>query len=456
MPSMLQWPNIPLVADGQVAGATMLQSLTRATNYLAGEYHGGYSAEWCRPRDASTTSYSTKLYFRSQYRKGQAAYWLSVSSVNAGQGYSIEFSYYGDDDAWHVPTGGTVSSSGPQAMLTGTFDLSSEAQMTERRVYRWRMRAKMTNSGQSASLRLWRWVERYATVDGWQGPSVFTATTSSAAEVNLLRGDLNALYQYRCGGAVSLLACEPKLSLTTDMETYQRTAFRYRHDTCKLAIRGNAGWFWQVALTDTAGTREVIWSSGQETTPNGLGNYGWVSQDLTLSALVSSITLTPGAVYRLDVDVKRPDSVYGSVEGLMVSFASDGSNDGSWATPREWQPLDTVLGPTNMNAYVTDLSLLYSGGPMALWGESPMVIETDTGLLIEASMYTGVHRRRFLIYEEDDQPTLTYGPTLQYTYQLPGEAGVHSFDMTSIDILPGTPFCVSGVDYALESDLPHE
>jgi len=142
------------------------------------------------------------------------------------------------------------------------------------------------------------------------------------------------------------------------------------------------------------------------------------------------------------------------VYGGMIIRTSKGTPNGAWVTPNQWAHLDDDVGPTKLNAYWTDLTLLYSGAEV-LHGCTPVLCHLHTGSSSNRSLH-GIRRKRWLHYrclDPDDAPTLYYGINHGQSRTLSAGSDWVMYDLEQIADLPyGETYWLSRTLTAFEAD----
>jgi len=212
---------------------------------------------------------------------------------------------------------------------------------------------------------------------------------------------------------------------------------------------------------DTAGNVADVYESGDLGTTGGVEEQvqeiDLTSGDAAAALAAAGITLTVGNLYRCAIRMKRTDEgdyeVLDMYGGMMIR-TSQGTPDGLWVMPKLWTHLDTDVGPTNLNAYWTDLTLLYSGGE-ELFGDTPVLCYPPTAGTWGRALH-GIHRKRWLHYrclDSDDAPRLYYGTNHTNSQTLTAGSGWQTYDLEQIAGLPyGATYWLSRTLVAFEAD----
>ena len=456
MPTQPRFPNIPEVENGQVLGATYLNSLAQGCEYLLGISHASYSlshvmAWWQRYE----TSWGDMAANYQLYHAGPTVFFaFRAGSTSPGKTWHIRLCYYGNNSTWN--TVAEWDGTGSSEYRTGTLDLSAGS-LTVGKIYNWKFEGRTESTNYYTQLQVWLLSTR-PTLTGWTAPPSISAGQSSATPLNTWRGDLMALNS-QLSGATNVVGCgvegwEMKHSQGTWHE-YERWAYRYRPNGLMVGLQGKimtATWNWRVRFTATSGQAAIIYTS-----PNipSTYDYQYYSTDIDLTsgdaatALASAgITLTLGSVYSVSIEVKRNSDDHALyVQYPLCVRTSNGVAGGSWVNNKLWSHKDRDVGPTQLNKIRADLLELYSGAEQ-LWGDSYACY--DWGSLPGAV----VHLKRYLVYRcsSGETPSLLYGTGFGYEYGLPTGTGWMSFDLSTIDIAWGMVYIVSNPASAFEMD----
>ncbi len=464
--AIIPFPKIPEVADGQVVGETYLMLLGRATDYLLGESHAAQTA-WhvTAVLKRSEATYGDPggngAYYYLYHASDTLVYAFWAGEDHGAKTWYVKLEYYGDDSAWHEVEEWT-GTEGWEAEA-GTLDLSAEANLTIGTIYPWRFQTKTSGGTYNTSLQVTQLATRTA-VSGWTEPPAFAAATSDYADCNILRTDLDALYAGVVPSVNPLAMCEDTKKHTHTADTWQafaRFGYRYRPNGLHCSVMGNittANWGWRVRFADSAGNEATVFD---EDDIAGTGAYELRTADIDLTTgdaatnlAAAGISLVFGNGYIVTIEAKRQTSSYTLyLKNAVVIRTSDGTPDGDWDVPELWVHGDTDLGPTGMNKFSTDLGLLYTGGDEELWGDHHASAYIDG----EERPYGGVHRKRYLIYRVVSGGTaqLLYGTSYATEYGLPTGDGWLTFDLTSLNLAPGSYYIVDDAQCAWESDSPY-
>ena len=468
--AIIPFPKIPTVATGQVVGETYLMLLGRATDYLLGESHAAQAAphataELTRFEATYGDPGATGAYYYLYHASDTLVYAFFGGEDHGAKTWYVKLEYYGDDSAWHEVEEWTGTEGFPEA-VSGTLDLSAEANLTIGSTYQWRFQSKTSDATYNTSLQVTMLATRTA-VSGWTAPPTFAAATSDYADCNILRTDLNALYAGVVPSVNPLGMCAGEKEHThtaNDWQAYTRYAYRYRPNGLHCALWGNISsvpdWGWRVRFADMAGNEATVFD---EDDIDGIDTYEVRPADIDLTAgdaatnlAAAGITLTVGTSYIVTIEAKRQSSTHSLYlkNGLCIR-TSDNAAAAGWVVPTLWVHGNTTLGPTGMNAYSTDLAMLYTGGDEELWGDYHAAAHYDND-----STYGGVHRKRHLHYYavEGESPTVLYGADYATEYGLPacasgaGEQWL-AFDLAGLSgLAPGAYYYVAEVGAAWESD----
>lgn len=463
MTTMPRFPNIPEVEDGQIIGATHLNSLARACEHLLGLSHASYTLPYATAVLSTLEDAYTELATYWMYHAAAlVAYWFIGGQTSAGKTWYIQLQYYGDDAAWHTVQ--TWSDTASPSAQVGTLDLSAEANITVGKVYQWRWLAKTSDETYYTTLQVRYFATRTA-VAGWVAPPAIAAGASSAAALNTYRNNLVALNAGVVPSVNPLGMCEDQKEHTDpqdDWVAYTQWAYRYRPNGLYVGVWGKimgGHWGWRVKFADAAGNQATIYSV--DDIP---ASADWTKQavdlDLTTGGVATAlsaagITLTLGAGYLVILEAKRQSDDWRLyLDYAMCVRTSDGTPGGSWADNKLWAHLNQDVGPTQLNKVRTDMLELYTGGAEELWGDHHASHYHDGD-----NTYAGVHLKRYLVYYavEGEQPTLLYGADYAEEYGLPAcTAGAgaewRSFVPSEAGVALGSYYLVDDVGAAFEMD----
>jgi len=469
----VEFPTIPEVTDGMVASAATFNTWSSALTYLLGQSHAPYASTYT-DRDVEEEyrdTYQSVTIGYAPYRGEETLYYAFDVYQNSGgaNNWHARIGFYGDDDAWHwvYETNGT---DGAWAHKSGTHGLTAGelAQLTDGEIYQWRIQIKGDAETYNTYLRLWQFGLRAAISDWPASPTFVADAVPDADDFNTIRTAAGKLADFApeinwCGGGEPIR----EVNGYDSWYTVQRGVWRYRPESLLCVVRyrqrhGFAGRTvrWQVQVRDTAGNEAAVYESGDLATTGGTEEQT-ETIDLTAGAAAAAlaaagIALTQGDLYRCTIRMKRTtnDAEVLDLYGGMIVRSSEGTPDGAWVVPNAWAHLDDDVGPTNLNAYWTDLDLLYSGNE-ALFGDTPVIcyLSSDDS---SARTLHGIHRKRWLHYrciDEDDAPRLYYGTAHGQSQILTAGSGWQTYDLEQIAALPySATYWLSRTLTAFEAD----
>lgn len=468
----VEFPTIPEVADRMVASAATFNTWSSALTYLLGESHAPFASTFTTRDDEEEyrDTYQTVVIGYAPYRGEETIYYAFEARHNGhwDDHWHARIGFYGDDSAWHwvYEASGTddafVYRSGTHGLEVGEL-----AQLTSGRVYEWRIQIKGDDETYNTYLRLWQ-IGLLAAIADWPSAPTFTEDGVPDADAfNTMRTAAQKLAEFVpainwCGGG------EPSREWNHgSWGVVQRGVIRYRPESLLCVVRyrqrhGFAGRTvrWQVQVRDTAGNEADVYESGDLATTGGTEERVQAI-DLTSGAAAAAlaaagITLTMGSLYRVTIRMRRTtsDAEVLDVYGGMILRTSDGTPDGAWVTPNLWGHLATDVGPTKLNAYWTDLTLLKSGAE-ALHGHTPVLCHLHTDGSSARSLH-GIHRKRWLHYrclDSNDAPILYHGASHGQSQTLDAGAGWVAYDLEQIAALPyGATYWLSRTLTAFEAD----
>ena len=469
----VEFPTIPEVADGMVGSAATFNTWSSALTYLLGESHAPFASTFTTRDDEEEyrDTYQTVTVGYAPYRGEAMLYYAFEAYQNSGNTtlhWYARIGFYGDDSAWHwvYETSGTdrafAYKSGTHALEAGEL-----AQLTYGHIYEWRVQLRGDNENYNTFYRLWQ-IGLLAAITGWPTAPTFTEDGGpDAADFNTIKTAAEKLADFVptinwCGGG------EPVREWNhTSWGTVQRGVIRYRPKSllCVVRYRQRHGYAartvrWQVQVRDTAGNEADVYESGDLPTTGGIEEQ---SQEIDLTAgaaaaalAAAGITLTVGNLYRVTIRMRRvvgTDAEVLDVYGGMIIRTSAGTPAGGWVTPALWKHLDNDVGPTKLNAYWTDLTLLRSGAE-ALHGHTPVMCHMfpEGG---NRSLH-GIRRKRWLHYrclDADDAPRIHYGAAHGQMQTLEAGSGWVAYDLEQIAALPyGATYWLSRTLTAFEAD----
>ena len=468
----VEFPTIPEVADGMVGSAATFNTWSSALTYLLGESHAPFASTYTDRGDKQEyrATYQSVSIGYAPYRGEKTLFYaFDVRQNSGGANYwHVRIGFYGDDSAWHwvYETAGT---DGSWAHRSGTHALTAgeQAQLTYGHIYEWRVQLRGDNETYNTYLRLWQ-IGLLAAIKDWpSAPTFIEGGVPDAAAFNTIKTAAETLADFVpainwCGGG------EPVREWNhTSWGTVQRGVIRYRPESllCVVRYRQRHGYDqrkvrWQVQVRDTAGHEAVVYESSDLATTGGTEERSQ-EIDLTTGAAAAAlaaagITLTMGSLYRVTIRIRRvvgTDAEVLDVYGGMIIRTSAGTPAGGWVTPALWKHLDNDVGPTKLNAYWTDLTLLRSGAE-ALHGHTPVMCHMfpEGG---NRSLH-GIRRKRWLHYQcvnSNDAPRIYYGAAHGQEQTLEAGAGWQTYDLEQIAALPyGATYWLSRTLTAFEAD----
>lgn len=462
---MIPFPTIPEVENGQTLSAGQLNAYKSALEWLLAESHApealaGQMVEY----STNSTSSNNVVWEGYLYHQRDTLYYRLEGveeGGGAGDSWNVRIDYYGNDSAWHTLVTLSVQGNWWQAR-EGTVSLAS-ASMTVGRLIHYRIRFWCGDDDHWSKLRIWTIAERGA-VTGWATPPTFAATTSSAAQLNTLRTDCNALH----AGVVSPIAplfasYHTSGRIEGDGDTswhgFYAGIYRYRPERLSAGVQ----WYlwstkpaqWRLRLRDTAGREATIYTSPEI---QGASAYRWSTAEIDLTTgdaaaalTAAGITLSRGSYYRVILQMRKAEGTGHvlTVNGAFITRVSSGTPAGGWQALKLWAHGNNDVSPANLNKFSTDLTMLYSGGEQ-LWGECP-AIWYNTGM----HRMGGRHRKRWLNYvrkSSSNTPSIHYGVNFATGEDLPNQAGWLRYDMTQLGVPWGGAYVLEDVACAFESD----
>ena len=460
MATIPAFPNIPEVETSQTLGATYLNALARGCEHLLGVSQASYGLPHATAvLERLEASYGTMATYWLYAGSATVAYGIWVGTDSAGKRWYLHLDYLGDDAAWHTVLADDGTEGFPH-ILSGTLDLSAEANLTVGKIYQWRIQGQTTDASYNNQAQVMLLSTR-PTLTGWTAPPSLAAGVSDPADINVYRADLVALNAQMVAPTNALSYCEDSKDhehTEDEWATFTRYAYRYRPNGLTVGIHGviiGGTWAWRVKFADSAGHEAVIYTSADVAAAL---DYSYQSVDLDLTAgapaaalTAASITLTFGAGYVVTIEAKRGSDVNTlHLRRGVCLRTSNGTAGGSWANNKLWAVEDRDVGPTQLNKIRADLLGLYTSGAEELWGENhAMRFVTDS-----ERPCSGVHLKRYLMYRcvSGETPTLQYGVDFASDYSLPTGTGWLSFDLTTIALPFGAAYLVADVETAMETD----
>lgn len=456
---MVAFPTIPTIQDLQVASASVMNVYNGSLRWLLAWSHRTFPSTYAS-RDAISRyeeTYGTAESFCAQY-DGQGTFGYRYEAYHngtSGDDSYVKYEYYGDDDAWHTVVE-LVMNATSWTHFSGTASLSG-ASMTAGKVYSWRMRRRVaTGRGGEYNVYVRHWFGALlGAVSGWQTPPTFTATTSAAADMAIVKADLEAL-QAPLPVTTPMMACHfTRTENDSGQHSFTKSVYRYRPGKLYAGIRGVSwsSWTWYVQIVDVSGNEAIV----NEESIAGLGAPYWRLRtiDLTTGApatalAAAGITLAKGSVYRVN-HLFRDGGTYATISGAFAMRVSDQTPEASWENLNTWAHGDTDFGPTHLNKMSADLAELYTGGDEVLDFDTPLLWVSP-----QSVVHSGVRQHRFLHYYNSGDaasPGIRYGSDYNETRALESGAGWKTLDMSGVDGLQrGQYFWAYGMNCALQSE----
>jgi hypothetical protein len=450
---MIRFPAIPTVETGHALGATILNSYNSGVRYLLGRSHEPMPAQM---EIIGTTTSVTDVYIGSYFLpiRGNRFGYHYILNSGGGGGYVATLT---------VKVGATViftdstAAGGSKSVAVTDLDATTFG-LVDGTIAQFNIYLKQSAGGASlASCRFWEFNIHWAAVTGWATPTTFAnAATSSAAGLNVLQTDLNALKTWRLSNAVALTTI-PNIFYTSGSASSLAAgtfAYRYRGDflrlnTWALSVIGAAyHWRWKVAAAKWgAGSADIVADSAwiEQTTDAGL----WGTE---VSQATGALGFTLGDWVEIVFWVTGTTVVNLAVKNYICQRYSSGTPLAGYTALTDWTEGDVTIGATKLNAISTDLTYFYSGAE-TLWGYCQASVNTY-GLNQQRMM--GIHTHRWLIYYaiQGQTPQLLYGPSFSRSVTL--SIGLAStwlvYDLESIGLAPGSIYELTLCYGAFESD----
>ena len=456
-----EFPRIPQLVDGMALSAETLNSYHRGLQFLLGRAREARIAHQTSHAGMTTTSTSdtvmrsgyaptvgTTLRLKIGFRTLTGGTWWNGTIQVYTTAWQTVWSGFGNADTW--------------TMTPETVSLSGVSGLEQGKICQWRILLRASGTAGEVGVKIWNWAIA-ATATGWTTPPTFTAGLSSAAQLNIIRTDLNALRAWDPG--YSHLLSTPRTGTYVDADlwhTFTGMSLRWKtgqQNRFSVELGGyvadNAdhtrqNWVqWGVNRSEEGGGQEALFEQTLWREDFGAGEY-------TRFTATPSETGTSGKYYQYNFWVRihnetTPPPSYNTVKARMaqVQRILPPEPSASWPTLVDWVHGDTDVGPTNLNKLRTALLALYTGGVEDLMPEIPI---EGGGELV------GVHSRPWLVYKAPvgKSVMLYYGPDPVESYGLPECTKTNrwqSFYLNGLKkMTPGSRYTVEGVDYAVEAD----
>ncbi len=467
------FPTITPVED-QALGAAQLESYKLGIEYLLGISHATFACEYCGEpsTDVFQTDYVTIRDWYMEHVTDTLYRKLHIK-VNYGNAVDRQWSYVIQvykDPSWVdvVEESGTNNTYVEKA---GTTDISAHA-LSVGTVYHWRLRVKVSIQGDpvDCTVHCMPWALREnGAVTGWQTPHTFAAEVSDKDHLNDWCTDLQAL-EAALSPIAAPSAQPEQMTVTADpgnWEVYDHWCYRYRPESLRIVVQGSQQvstgaddrwWRFRLRIQDdtTPTVKEAIIYTGTNQYGQGHDNFTWDDQTIDLTTgdaaaalSAAGITLTLGNWYRIVIECQRGSSTQVAyIRHAFVLRSSNGTPNGSWAAMTAWDHGDTDLGPTELNKYSGNLSLLYDGAER----DFRQTVATGIGYGSSPMGFTFVHRKRWLHYLAPDAIIMFWPYERAETHSPPTGDSWQAFDLDSIDVLYGSLYMVEGATACYESD----
>jgi hypothetical protein len=350
--------------------------------------------------------------------------------------------------------------------------------MTDGQFYQYRLNIWGDGTGQAIAFPLGFCELPDAPPVGWAGMTPFTAITSAAAELNALKTNIAALQGFI--GKSNALQINHVDYQSGSADYHFLGTMLYRPDNILVGVRAEAPtyatWYWTLSTaSESAATSsapyEPTWTlrytSATFTGRSIPDQQRWDYKPETIPTTAWGFSAGDRLLWRI--------TVYNAttVCHAMCAYASRAVVETGWQSLRQWAYGDTAVGPTNLNAFQTNLTILYTFNTGALqvatnvacpvgaaWTAAPAGAQDPVEM--KPHPHSGVYRYRYLYYHvfsERQRPILRYGPNSDTeiglsTGLVTGELFPHWFmvDLGKLDpkLIPGNVYFIENCVAAIE------
>jgi len=471
--SLVPFPAIAEVVDGQVLSAAQLNSVKEALEHLLGHSHGPNGVVATQKGKATLTNDYITLWqgYMIHIADAALAYTIALTWAGAG-GCQWRLCYRGDDGNLHDADGFPKDETAT-GIHSATVTLTGTS-MTIGKVYSWYLRVESDDEHPHVTGDVWRLCETPKSTWGtthWITPPTFANGLSDDADLNALKTDCDALHEDKVSTVNPFFTVDDEVTYNCGSlapVAYGRFCYRPNHLYVQISGRMKVGtsWTWRPTIEYQDGSTALLAESDAITSGD---DFKWDQASFDISGLATPLVF--GTPYRVEIEVATGSDDLEVKEVLILLGNGAGTPAVGWEVPVLFAEGDTTLSAANMNKYSTDLTALYTGGVEALWGINEAIqynsedhanSENGTGF---KRMFGGAHQKRYLIYRHEevtgditDGPRLNYGEGHDWHVDLPtGDDFDPSPDNASLSIsewltydLSDLPMMAFGTLYSVE------
>lgn len=421
--SLIPWPAIAEIIDGQVLSASHLNSIKEGLEHLLSHSHGPNGVVATQKGRATLTNDYITLWqgYMIHVTDAALAYTVGLTWAGAG-GCQWTLCYRGDDGNLHDATGfpKDVVVSG---IHSATVDLVAP-DMTVGKVYSWYLRVESDAALPVVTGNVWRLCEvppsTWAAAH-WVTPPTFANGLSDDADLNALKTDCDVLHADKISIINPFFAVDDQVTYNNGSlapVAYGRFCYRPTHLYVQISgrMKTAGSWTWRPTIEYQDGTTVALAESAAITSGD---DFKWDQASFDISGLATPLVF--GTPYRVEIEVDTGSDDLEVKEVLILMGNGAGTPAVGWVVPVLFAEGDTTLSAANMNKYSTDLTALGAGGVEALWGINEAVqynsedhAEAFNGTNFKR-MFGGAHQKRYLIYRHEEVTgDITDGPRLSY------------------------------------------
>jgi hypothetical protein len=426
--SLIPWPAIADVIDGQVLSAAQLNSYKEAVEHLLAHRHGPNGVVATKKGVHTLTNDYETLWQGYMYHSTLLlAYTVGLTWAGAG-GCQWRLCYRGDDTALHTAYQNDETVTG---IHSGTVALAGTS-MTLGKVYEWYLRVESDAATPVVTGNVWRLCEQDNVAAEWVAPPTFVNGLSDDGDLNALKTDCDALHAHMISKVNPFFIVEDEVTYNNgSMAPVAYGRFRYHPNHIYIQISGRmkvgTSWTWRPTIEYQDGSTEALAESAPITSGD---DFKWDQASFDISGLATP--LVEGTDYRVEVEVDTGSDDLEVKEVLILYGQGAGVPAAGWEVPVLFAEGNTNLSAANMNKYSTDLLMLYTAGGEMLWGENHAIqynsedhADSFNGTSFKR-MFGGAHQKKYFVYRHEavagditDGPRLNYGEGHDYHVDLP-------------------------------------